>query len=500
MADEDILELTEVVKPGDPESGELPGVAVAPEAGSAPLRNAPPAEGQSRDLEPDFGAELDAMLRKGKTAPSAPVSAGFDVPSPPEPAPRPAPAGAPEPPPLLQAGEGAPEVVAVPIANPTATDHEVNPNEEINLSPLSDLDNLLNELGVKEQKTQASRPSAASPAAPFPAAAFPAPHASPAQASPGPQTVPPPGAPPQAAPAEDLDLAVLAAGVAAAKAAANSPSAPPPVSVPPASAPPSPPPVSSPPVSASPPVSVPPASAPPEKAENFVPRSGKLVPPGLEQLAPTEGAQRAMSEFVGRLSAPPEKAESFVPRSGKLVPPGLEQLAPTESAQQAMGKFVENLAAPASPPAGSKPVSPPAAAAKPARAKAVISSPAGVSASAGKPSPSAGGVDVEELDTLLDTVLAAAPKGRSAPAPASPAVPAAPAAPPRRVLSAVRVAPGRKEGVVASSGADLASLRAEIAALKSELADMRSNMDKYAAAAAARVIREEIAALAETLK
>jgi purine-binding chemotaxis protein CheW len=52
-------------------------------------------------------------------------------------------------------------------------------------------------------------------------------------------------------------------------------------------------------------------------------------------------------------SSPPAEEEAFAPKSGKLVPPGLEQLAPTAEAQQVMTKFVAALEAePAPPPAG----------------------------------------------------------------------------------------------------------------------------------------------------
>jgi hypothetical protein len=87
------------------------------------------------------------------------------------------------------------------------------------------------------------------------------------------------------------------------------------------------------------------------------------------------------------------------------------------------------------------------------------------------------GIDLNELDALLDSVLSAAPKPAPAPAPG----PSAPAF----------AAPGE---------VDVEALQNEIAALKAELADLKGNIDKYAAAAAARVIREEIAVLAANIE
>ncbi|MDR2050299.1 MAG: chemotaxis protein CheW [Deltaproteobacteria bacterium] len=86
--------------------------------------------------------------------------------------------------------------------------------------------------------------------------------------------------------------------------------------------------------------------------ETFTPKSGKIVPPGLEQLAPTTEARQVMTKFVESLQSSPSpqtgpagEEDVFVPKSGKIVPPGLEQLAPTTEARQVMTKFVEALQA-----------------------------------------------------------------------------------------------------------------------------------------------------------
>ncbi|MDL2314390.1 hypothetical protein LJC36_05360, partial [Desulfovibrio sp. OttesenSCG-928-C14] len=106
MADDDIIELTEVVKPAE---GAEPGGEPAGED------------------QPDFGADLDALLSGLGDTPSQPVAKEAETA-------RPAP--------------------AAPQGSPTPDGHVVNPNEEIDMPSLTDLDALLQELGVEDDAPQ----------------------------------------------------------------------------------------------------------------------------------------------------------------------------------------------------------------------------------------------------------------------------------------------------------------------------------------------------------
>jgi Meckel syndrome type 1 protein len=105
--DDDILDLTEVVDEG---------------GASAP--GGPP--GPDEAIGADFGADLDALL-DSLTAENAPASAP-PVPAPPAPQ----------------------KPIAAPIANPTPPDHAVDPDETLPASATSDIDSLLAELGVAD--------------------------------------------------------------------------------------------------------------------------------------------------------------------------------------------------------------------------------------------------------------------------------------------------------------------------------------------------------------
>lgn len=292
MADDDIIELTEIVKEGRALVQGAPetGVSQAPAAVSlpddepplpadfhaesvAPAPEAPPAPSAQ---VPDFGADLDALLQNyDNPAASA------------EPAPVAAPGGA----------------VATPIANQAAGDRTVDPNEELDLPPLSDLDALLEELGIQDNGS--------------------------------PENATPQGAP---SPGDDLDA---------------------------------------------------------------------VRSPGLASPA-------------GRVAPAPSAPESVA-------------LADDD------------------------------------------------------------GIDLNELDALLDNVLASAPKQHSAPAAAPKPAQAEPAAPAPKAAAPVHTA-------VPLADVDVTALQAEVAALRAELEDLRANIGKYAAAAAAKVIREELAAIAADLE
>lgn len=130
QADDDILELTEVVETGKPQpEGGVPSSAIP----SSPVGDP--------TLGADFGADLDALLD----------SLGAESP-PPAPPQEPTFASAPAP---------------APIADPTPADHHVDPNEELQLPELSDIDSLLAELGVP---AAAAAPAPATTPEPAPAA------------------------------------------------------------------------------------------------------------------------------------------------------------------------------------------------------------------------------------------------------------------------------------------------------------------------------------------
>ncbi len=121
-ADDDILELTDVVAPGNPLPKE------APKAQASPVGDP--------SLGADFGADLDALLdslgAESQVAAPAPQSGQTPIPA--------------------------------PIADPTLADHTVDPNEELKLPELSDIDLLLQELGVSEAAAPAAAPAAPAPA------------------------------------------------------------------------------------------------------------------------------------------------------------------------------------------------------------------------------------------------------------------------------------------------------------------------------------------------
>ena len=119
--DDDIFDLTDVVNQGAA-SGPTPGP------------DAPPAVGGGSGA--DFGADLDALLD----------SLTGDTLAPTEPAP-----GQPV----------APPPSAAPIKDPTPADHPVDPHETIPEAESSDIDSLLAELGIAESDSPAPKPAAA---------------------------------------------------------------------------------------------------------------------------------------------------------------------------------------------------------------------------------------------------------------------------------------------------------------------------------------------------
>lgn len=141
LDDEDILDLTVVAEPGK-------------EPGAAPQADGPP---EPDDTGVNFGTDLDALLDSlgavsSASAPAQPVA-----------------------PPAPQ---------AAPIADQTPVDHKVNPDEELAMPEMSDIDSLLAELGADIPAVPPPPAPAAVPEEdnPMPAAvaAAPAPAADPA--------------------------------------------------------------------------------------------------------------------------------------------------------------------------------------------------------------------------------------------------------------------------------------------------------------------------------
>ncbi|SBW03396.1 putative Predicted protein [uncultured delta proteobacterium] len=128
LDDEDILDLTVVAEPGKP----------------AVKTDGPPEMGDS-DGPVDFGADLDALLDS--------LGADGTVTAP-----------------AAKAATAKP--VAAPIADQTPVDHTVDPDEEMAMPEMSDIDSLLAELGaeipaVAEASAPAPEPKAAAPMAEF---------------------------------------------------------------------------------------------------------------------------------------------------------------------------------------------------------------------------------------------------------------------------------------------------------------------------------------------
>lgn len=154
LDDEDILDLTVVAEPGKQPDAPASQADAPPEPGAPGM---------------DFGADLDALL--DSLAPDGSITAPATAPEPAAPA----------------------EPVAAPIADQTPVTHTVDPNEEMAMPEVADIDSLLAELG-------ADIPAAsAAPEQPAPPASEPAPEVS---------------APPAAAPIADFD-SILAQAQAA---------------------------------------------------------------------------------------------------------------------------------------------------------------------------------------------------------------------------------------------------------------------------------------------
>lgn len=329
MADDDIIELTDIVQ-----KGHVPAQTAAP---AAVQGSTSAAEAQM----PDFGADLDELLQNyDKPASAAPAAT---APAAEQSRAAPAPATA------ASAATAVDQAVAAPapIANQESTDHKVDPNEELELPPLSDLDALLEELGVQDK-----------------------------------------------APAVDANEAALAGDDL-----------------------------------------------------DTVPSSDLT-----ETVAP---------------AAPDSPPASQVPDDSEV---------------SLAAEVAEAQAAPA-----------PVQAAAPAPAEAAAPAVA-ADESAGDE-----GIDLNELDALLDSVLASAPKSAPAPEPAGSELPT----PEPKGASKAQKAPEPAAPIQAQLVPDdtaVADLRAEVASLRAELDDLRTNIDKYAAAAAAKVIREELAVIAASLE
>lgn len=403
MAEDDIIELTDIVKVGHAQTPNTTSTAPAgldeaaagqpaefSYAATAQFANNAGADSKAQGTMPDFGADLDALLQNYDNVPfPAPVPSGNTA----------------------EATASSPDgkVMPAPVANAEVSDHQVDLNEELELPPLSDLDALLEELGVQDNSPKLS-----------------------------------------------------------------------------ASA-----------------VSEKPAASPaPEEAEELA-KQADFVEPVIKQEA----------EKAGNLeSASVEAPESVLPKPKVPADAELEVPEFSATADESDGIDLNELDALLD----SVLASAPKAASAPSAEKA--SQPASQDIPEAKlaeedlalpdaPEDEAATVSEEELFVEAATAPAEEKIAAEAAASFEPAVASAPftakasddseAAVPLEVPS--EEASG--EPVQGSSAliTEVRALQDEVAALKAELADLRDNIDKYAAAAAAKVIREEIAVLAAHL-
>ncbi|MDR2503128.1 MAG: hypothetical protein LBD82_01890 [Deltaproteobacteria bacterium] len=532
MADEEIIELTDIVKPGQA-AGARPGAGpgdAAPEravAGGSPQEEGPKEEvkAEKNEFGADFDAlmQFDALLRKE-------VTGGKEEEQPKDPL----------------------KVSAAPVTDPTPAGHVVDPNEELSLPPLSDLDSILKELGVsdtpgKDRPTPPTPPQAvstppapppvapaappAAPSAPAPAVTAPvsspvAPSAPVVSAAPPQVAAPPPPvataavtvappAPPAAAQTqmEQLDLAALAAGVAAAQAA-------PAQSVPAA-------PLAAPAAAASDDVDMAGldtlldtvlAAAPRSAAPRQAPAVPVPVPPSAAPAAPAPVLSPVAPAAPAAVSTPvvSPAAPAAAPQAERK--PAKEAL-PPEAVKGVLDNFAGALSQPSA-----------ASAPAPAAAPAAVSTPV-VSPAPSAPAPQTNRKPAKEelppgeVKVVLDNFAGALSRPSAASAhPAvhaadqaehahkqhhivSTAAPAAATARPIKTVSlgqtsVVKAADKTPEtdAALVSLRAEAENLRKELSSVKAELDDLRLNMTKHAAAAAAKVIREEIVALRKEMR
>jgi hypothetical protein len=120
--------------------------------------------------------------------------------------------------------------------------------------------------------------------------------------------------------------------------------------------------------------------------------------------------------------------------------------------------------------------------------------PAEAGAPGGPPPDSFGEVDLNELDALLDDMLASAPASGPGPAVALVSEQEA-AAPAASGDSTARPALREMEAKVEDVELTMHNLDSRIAALEKRQNELQANIDKLAAEAAAKIIREELAAI-----
>ncbi|MDR2891743.1 MAG: hypothetical protein LBV80_01465 [Deltaproteobacteria bacterium] len=429
MPDDDIMDLTEVVKPGQ-----------KTEAAATP----------------DFGSDLDALLQgldNGATGKVAPQN-GPDLAS---------------------------------FGTKPSDGHVVNPNEDIELPALSDLDALLAELGVENTPKATAKP--VSPEPDF----------------------------------DDLDAASYRSGE---EAAAPQPAQPAPAGPAPAA------PIQAQAAPAQAPVAPKPAPVPPVQAQAASAQTPIAPAAAAPAASPTGGID------LGELDAMLDKVLLAAPRR-----PARDSAAKTadDSAGDTPVNQAAQPAAPVSPAAPAAPI-PSVAPAAPDEDDDILElelsavepgslpQPPVAAPTPDAPAPAAPVIDEFEAAASAAAIQPTAPaqpadpfEAAQAAAPVPPAAPVQATAPVQPVVAQIAPepdealathmdaqpdAPGVKADESASSDfeVELEALRTQVGELQTELASLRAgfeslqaNLEKSAAQAAAKVIREELAALASTL-
>lgn len=389
--DDDILDLTEIVDSGN--ANPAPASSAANTVDDLP--------GLDDDsIGADFGADLDALL-DSLTADAAAGSAPAPKAQPPAPSP------------------AAP--IAAPIENPTPVEHTVDPDETLPGAETSDIDSLLAELGVTDSVSVNAAPKAAPEPAPAPAPEQPAadvggnilddlPDDLMAMIGEIPQT--------QAAPAQAVAEEIPA-------------------------------------VSFEEPVDVLPAEA----------------PAAMPVEAPVAAMDEPLDTAVAEAPAAPSISIASAPAQQIPTPEPAPVAAPAPAPQPAMGEPLTEIATAAAPEVESvAPAEAPAPATAPAAAADPMDS-AGEEDLSGHDT-----IDLNELDALLDDMLATAPASR----PVDPPVPAAPPAAPQAVAEPAAPAPVAAPPAEQPQAAQNISIEPRLSALEAAFAIMRAETGQSA--------------------
>ncbi|MDR2161472.1 MAG: hypothetical protein LBO77_04950 [Desulfovibrio sp.] len=384
----------------------------------------------------DFGADLDAMLGQIAEAEKA-----------------------------LDAADSSSAARPVPFPDPTPVDHAVDPDETLNMPGMDDLDSLMSSLGANAVSPQPAPAAPKTPPSPVPDL-----DAIPILQDQTAQAFPPAAPPPTAAPYVPLDPA----------------SGPPPASL---SRP-----ASSTPAQAASSPALPggdgaQALLAPARAEDrpSLPREESL-PPEIRLLdEPETGREEPDPLLVADL---PDMESLFAPDIPKPPPslPDIETLfgqdLPTATAAESAAPAAESAAPEA----------------LPAAPAAESAAPAEPDQDCPPPAARYDEVDLNELDTLLENILAAAPPSSSAPGMPEKEDPGL--APVREAL--FRMETGledlrgeirEKNVLLEKQQSRLTEQAAQIEELRNALSSLHGNLDKMAALSAARVIREELVSL-----